>query len=250
MKSNLFKSIVLAVAILPFTTLTVFATPMTLYFTGQFANVTWQYGTVGLGAVVNGDEFSGTATFDPAADLACCYPPDDEVHMGVGYLSFTLTDLRTGGTVTNVGMDSQVGMTSLNRSSTTAYYNFSGQGINGISGYDYRHDGVGVPTANEILEFTSYDYNNPITLFSDPNGGLKFDQPVNLTNATVNFYISEWRQNYGNNFAKLNLTYFGFTDPYALPPPTTVPEPESVSLMLAALGLLGVMTRRKSRLPN
>jgi hypothetical protein len=227
------------------------AAPMTLYFTGTFANVSSENASGQLGAVANGDTFFGTATFDPATHLDYGDGVSVENRNGAGYLYFSLTDLNTNSTATNVGWSEAFGQTDIRRDYMAGQW---GGDYNGYSFTGHGRNASNWRTENVHLEFRASDHNGQnSTLFIDPAGGLALDQSLNLVNEALSFRF--WEESIVSpanvysyrNTLDLNLTYLGTANPNQHQVPSPIPEPETYAMMLSGLGLLGVLARRRKQ---
>ena len=87
-----------------------------------------------------------------------------------------------------------------------------------------------------IVDLETYDYNGATsTLFTDPNGGLSFNQGINAAGAyQTGFFEEETNSGY----------YYGYFTPTSLTI-SSVPEPANIALLLAGVGLVGLRARRR-----
>lgn len=233
------------------------ASTITLYFTGSMSNVVTNNTSGVFANIVDGDSFRGTVSFDPTSMNTEYGSPSGlpEPFSGVGgvwdlsgpqsAVSFLITDLRTGVTLKNSPYTS-------GGSSADIRKNYSGNpspgSYNAYSLVTHARSDLnpnGTPGFNYLgIDLRISDLNgNRSTLFPNPAAGLAFDQPLNIANETIAFSFVEQKGDTWDykNMANLNLTYFGTTDPTI----GYIPEPETYTLMLAALGLLGLARHRK-----
>lgn len=86
-----------------------------------------------------------------------------------------------------------------------------------------------------VLEVDATDYDGANGLFTDPNGGVSFDQAVDLSNANLDgFFEGSSSTGY----------YYGYFTPTSITI-SSVPEPANLALLLAGVGLVGLRARRK-----
>lgn len=193
------------------------AAPVTLYFTGTLFNVNSMNGGSPLGAIANGDAIKGSVGFD--TQLAQHHATDNltfrEDYSFSHYVSLYLTDLATGGSTNNLGRTFQDFSSTLIQRNNLSSNSFEPWHV---EAYDYN--------AGRYVNYVSSFWNAQdisgllSTLFVDPAGGISFDQPINLADATQGGFIQELSTSSTgvlyNNTANFSLSYIG-VQPVPLP---------------------------------
>jgi hypothetical protein len=87
------------------------------------------------------------------------------------------------------------------------------------------------------------------SLFSDPNGGISYTQPINLDGYAFSTLSNAANHGQWGNFRVAGSDYL-YSGDFALTsiqtsPIASVPEPESYAMFLAGLGIMGFVARRR-----
>jgi hypothetical protein len=208
------------------------------YLTGTFAVTAVEGQTYGYGfSATNTNPFAGyssgttasaTYSYTGALNLSNTNNSAPDLNSSFGYTAGNLSNYSGSGTV------SYNSSTVADYSSLTSYLNSSGSGSGLAYGSWYSFD-LGVLSAGTVLTITHDDgvsvWQNNLNLgntVSGPTSQVTDNVKLTSTTDTMLYYT---RQNGAPSILQVN-----------------VPEPSSIALMLAGLGGLAIIRRRRSRI--
>jgi len=108
---------------------------------------------------------------------------------------------------------------------------FWGNETNGMTFYSGAYNGKPYDSSGNLGDLVTYTATGAKVGFEDGGG----TPPKN----------SGWKTDWDWNDVVITLTNVGSTLPPLPPPPPMIPEPETYAMMLAGLGMIGVMIRRR-----